>query len=128
NTCADRHSRAESFCQTDDVGLDAFMMIESEHLAGASHSALHFIDDEHNAVLVAYAAKLFYERFWSRNISTFTLHNLEHDSRDFFGWSRRLEQTILDPVDDIACDRRVVGRHLVREMSKRVRVGNVNNV
>src|SRR4051812_30436542 len=80
----DRHSGPESLRQTNDVGLDAFVMIEREHLTRASHSTLNFIDDKHDSVLVADAAELFNERFRSGYVSAFALNDLEHDTGDFF--------------------------------------------
>src|SRR5436189_1712628 len=62
---ADRHARTDAFCHADDVGLNAFVMVEREHLAGAAHAGLHFVDAQHNAVLVTAAADLFYAWFRS---------------------------------------------------------------
>ena len=50
---ADRHhAAAERFRQTQDVGLNV-LMLAGEHLAGAAHTGLHFVEDQQGAKLVA---------------------------------------------------------------------------
>ena len=50
---ADRHhAAAERFRQTQDVRLNV-LMLAGEHLAGAAHTGLHFVEDQQGAKLVA---------------------------------------------------------------------------
>jgi hypothetical protein len=57
-------------------------MLDGEHLAGARNAALHFVRDEHDAVLVADLAQRAQE-FGRRHVeSALALHRLDHDRRD----------------------------------------------
>src|SRR4030095_9076357 len=123
---SDRHPGAESLREANDVGFDPVVMVEGEHLSRAAPSALNFTDDDLDAVFVAYASELFDDLFRGRNVTAFALNDLEHDTRYFFGRSRRLEPSILDPVDHITRNRFRIGRHVVREVPEFIRVRNVN--
>ncbi|MFO1468240.1 MAG: hypothetical protein U1F35_17650 [Steroidobacteraceae bacterium] len=51
-----RHAAGEGLRDGDEVGAHA-RVLHREHLAGAAETALHLIDDEQDAVLVAQAAQ-----------------------------------------------------------------------
>ena len=63
----------------DDVGLE-IIMVAGEHLARAPHPGLHFVNDEHDAVLVADAAQALQEFFRRGHITAFALHDLDDDA------------------------------------------------
>ena len=75
---ADREAAAEAFGQSEDIRLDAVMLI-SEQLAGASHARLHLIEDEQQIMLIAQLAQLLHECLISRDDAAFRLHELQHD-------------------------------------------------
>ena len=61
-------------------------MIECKHFASSTHSGLHLVDDQHNAVLVADTAKFPDERCRSRNVTALALDDFENDACNLFGW------------------------------------------
>ena len=103
-------------------------MVESEHLARTAHTGLHFVNNEHDAVLVADSAKLFHERLGRWNVTAFALNRLENDTGNFLRRRGRLEKPFLDPGDTIAADRFLVRRHVRRKMPELVRIRHVNDV
>ena len=53
----DRHAGAERLGGHDEVGHDA-VVLDGEEAAGASHAALHFVGDHHDAVLPSHSSRI----------------------------------------------------------------------
>src|SRR5258708_10287136 len=88
-----RHSRRNAFCHADHVRLDS-SMFRSPPLAGASHTALHFVDYEQNAMTIADAPKLLHKIRRTYDISSFTFNRLNIDFDPFYGIQRPLQQLL----------------------------------
>ena len=86
----------------DDAG-----MLDREHLAGARDAALHFVGDQHDAVLVAYPAQRAQELGRRHVEAALALHRLDHDGRDRL----RIDIAVEQPVE--------VGRALARCVTPR---------
>ncbi len=69
-------------------------MLDREHLAGACNTTLHFVGDEHDAVLVAHPAQRAQEIERRHVESALALHGLDHDGRDRFGIDVAVEQPL----------------------------------
>ena len=70
----------------------------------ASHAALHFVADQHDAVLVANAAEFLHELGRRGDVTAFTLYRLNKNRGDFFRREHRLEQTVFDIARAIQCE------------------------
>src|SRR2546429_8855195 len=90
-------ARRDAFRDAYDVGL-RIVMIGSEHLAGAAHAALNFVDDEQDPIFITDATQATQESLRRRGGSSFGLHWFDHDGGDVFGRRRGFEQRILDPI------------------------------
>ena len=77
---ADREAAAERLRQRHDVGRHAGALV-SEDLAGAAHAALHLVEDQQQAVLVAQFAQGFEELRRRCAHTALALHGLDHDRR-----------------------------------------------
>ena len=75
---ADRESAAERLGERHDVGLDAGTLI-GEQLAGAAHAALHLVEDQQQAVLVAQRAQAAQEMVLRHAHATLALDRLDQD-------------------------------------------------
>src|SRR5216683_68290 len=60
-------------------------------LPGASHSRLHFVHDEHDAVLPTDPLQFLQKELRSGHISAFSLNRLDDDTRDILGIEQALE-------------------------------------
>ena len=77
-TRADREAAAERLGERHDVGRDADALI-GEQFAGAAHAALHFVEDQHQAVLVAQRAQRSEERRLDDAHAAFAHQRLDQD-------------------------------------------------
>ena len=77
-TGADRKAAAERLGDRHDVGRHAGMLI-GEQLAGAAHAALHFVEDQQQAVLVAELAQARAGSVRHDAHAAFALHRLDQD-------------------------------------------------
>ena len=91
---AQRHARSNTLRHANDVGLHAGVL-DCPPLAGAANAALHFVDDEQNAVLVADAAQFLHEDGGRDHVPAFALNGLDEDGRYFFRRKSGLEQLAL---------------------------------
>ncbi len=82
-------------------------MFDGKPLAGAADAALHFVDDEQDAVLVADAAQLFHEDGGRDDVSAFALNWFNKNGGDFFGGENRFEQFVFDEAG--AAERKFLG-------------------
>src|SRR6266850_1904293 len=88
-----REAAAQSLRQSDEIGYYA-RMVNREHLAGARNAALHFVRDQHDAVLIAESAQGPQE-VERRNIETaLALHGLDDDGGNRFGIDIRVKQPV----------------------------------
>ena len=72
-------------------------MFDGEHLAGAPHTRLYFVEDQHDAVLVAQFAQSFEEARRRNVVTPFTLDRLDEDGRDFL----RRGNPVKERLDDL---------------------------
>ncbi len=79
-TGADREAAAERFRQRHDVGRNAAALI-AEQFAGAAEAGLHFVEHQHQAVLVAQLAQRTQEFPRHDAHAAFALDRLDHDRR-----------------------------------------------
>src|ERR1044072_2073574 len=77
-----RQTRRDTLGDTNDVGLHA-VVVQREHLARATHAALHFIDYQEDAVLIADSSYLFEKTSRRRNVAAFALYWLDYNRGDF---------------------------------------------
>ena len=89
----ERESTGDALGHADDVGLDA-VVLDGEHLAGATEAALHLVGDEHDPVLAAALDEPGHERVRRRDVAAFAEHRLEDDGRSLVGCGHRLQQMI----------------------------------
>ena len=57
-------------------------MFGREHLAGAAHTGLHFVGNEHDAMLGGELAEAMQERWRRNDVASFALDGFHHDRRD----------------------------------------------
>src|SRR5262249_38750655 len=103
-------------------------MLQGEHLSGATHPALNFINNQEDAMLIANASQLSKKTLGRRHISSLALHWFDDDSGDFLGRRSRLEQPILNPIHralDHAAVAAVFGAEWIAIL---VRIRHVHNV
>src|SRR6266566_5070969 len=79
-------------------------------------------------MLVANAAQPIKEYLWRRNISAFALHDFDDNPRDFLGRRRRLEKTLLDPVQSAAARAFAFAVFGAKWIAILVRIRNVNHI
>src|SRR5712691_7718270 len=96
---AEWHSAGDAFGAAEDVWLDAGML-GGPPLAGTTHAGLHFVDDEHDAVLAADALQFLQEEFWRGDVAAFALDGLDDDGGDFLGIEEALEDLALERFED----------------------------
>ena len=77
----------------DDVGLDA-VVLDGEHLAGATEAALHLVGDEQDAVLPAALDEAGQERVRRGDVAALAEHRLEDHRRGLVGRGHRLQQVV----------------------------------
>ena len=65
---------------------------------------MHFINDQHDPVLVADSSKLGQKVRIRNYIATFALHRLDYDGRAVFRRDRGLENGLFDIAGDAAAD------------------------
>src|SRR5262245_19644365 len=76
---------------TDDIRLDAGVF-DREHLAGSSHTALHFVDDEQDAMFVAERPQFAQELWRGDVIAAFALDRLDEDRGNLVWWCGAVEE------------------------------------
>ena len=69
-------------------------VLDGEPFAGAGDSALYFVGDQQNAVLVADAAQFLHENGGRYHVSAFALNRLNEHGGHFFRRQNRLEQLV----------------------------------
>ena len=89
----ERKAAGDSLGHADDVGLDA-VVLDGEHLAGATEPALHLVGDEHDPVLLASFDEARHERLRRRDVTTLAQHRLEDDGCGLVRRGHRLQQVI----------------------------------
>ncbi len=97
--------------ERDDI-RDDVEVLRCEHLAGASHAALDFVEDQQDAVAVGDAAQFVEELLGRDEVAAFALDRFDHDRGDFFGWKNGAEKRVLDGLrafDGAGVDRLAVG-------------------
>src|SRR6185369_1934654 len=119
--------RTDAFRDTDNVRLH-IVMLARKHLPGATHPRLHFINDQHDPVLITDAPQPIEKTFRRRHVTTFALHSLNDDGRHFFRRRRGLEQTLLDPVERALSRTTITTVSRAERIAKLVRVRHVYNV
>src|SRR6185503_19294270 len=112
---------------THDVRFD-IVMLARKHLPGATHSRLHFIDDQQNSMLIADPPQSLEKTFRRRDVTTFTLHRFNHDGRDFLRRRSRFEESFFDPIQRALCSAAVTAIRSAEWIPKLVRIRHVNNV
>src|SRR6185369_8306642 len=103
-------------------------MLTREHLPGAAHPCLHFVDNEQYPVLIANASQSIQKTFRRRHVTPFTLHGLDDDGRNLFGRRRSLEQTLLDPVERALTRATITTVSRTEWITKLVRIRHVHDV
>src|SRR5580704_7739014 len=68
--------------------------------SGAAHAGLHFVGDEHDAVLAANALQLLQKEVWCNDIAAFALNRLDDDAGDFLGIKEPLENLLLEQFEN----------------------------
>jgi hypothetical protein len=86
--CADRHPGAQRLGRNNDVGNDA-VVLDGEKPAGSAASALHFIGDHDDAVLIAQLANALQKAHRNRQEASFALHRFDDDGGDRGGFHLR---------------------------------------
>src|SRR5436853_763745 len=87
NARAEWQTRRDALRNTYDVSFQ-IVVLGREHLSGAAHPTLDFIDDEQDPMFVTDATQATQESSRRRNVSSFALHWFDHDCGDFFGRRR----------------------------------------
>ena len=90
---SEREAAGDALGHADDVGLDA-VVVDREHAAGATETALHLVGDEEDPVLTAPLDDAVDERSGSRDVATFTEHRFEDDGSGLVRRRHRLEQVV----------------------------------
>jgi hypothetical protein len=67
--------------------------------SGAAHSALYFVDDQQDAVLIANPPQLLHKTRGRGHIAAFALYRLDYDRCNLFRGRCGFEKPILDPID-----------------------------
>src|SRR5579864_7820375 len=71
-------------------------MLDRPPLSRTPDPALHFIDDQHDAVTIADSPQFLHEDRRCDHVTTFALHRLDKNCRHFFRSERCFEQLLLD--------------------------------
>ena len=95
---AQRQPARDAFRGSEDVGRDA-KMLGGPHLAGTAHAALHFVEDQQDAVTIGQAPQLFEENLRRNQIAAFALDRLDDDARHFLGRNDGAEQFVFNEAD-----------------------------
>src|ERR1051325_6320653 len=103
-------------------------MLARKHLPGATHSRLHFIDDQQNSMLIANASQAVEETFRRGHVTAFTLHRFHHDRRNFLRRRSGFEESFFDPVERALSGAAVTTIRSAEWIAKLVRIRHVNNV
>src|ERR1700682_1590947 len=77
-------------------------MLGREHLSRAAHAGLHFVDNQHDVMLIADTAQTLQEILWRRHVSAFALNYLNDNTGNFIRRRGGLEQAFFDPVQRTA--------------------------
>ena len=110
--CANRHdAAAQRFGKAQNVRLDVFMLA-GEHLAGAPHAGLHFIEDQQRAKLVAQLAHRGQIARRRQNHPAFALNRLKDHRRDVIAGLFALAQQGAHRVD-------IAKRHVTESRQQR---------
>ena len=78
---AERQARRDALGEQDHVGGDA-EGLGRERVAGAAHAALHLVEDQHDAVLVAAAAQPLEPRDRRHDVAALAEHRLDDHGAD----------------------------------------------
>ena len=90
---AKRQTGSNSLRERDDIGL-AIEVFEGKHLSRSSHSALHFIRNQKNAIVVRDLLKTLQEmRRWD-DVSALSLNGLNNNRGNFIGRHGRSKDDI----------------------------------
>src|SRR5450432_3134833 len=84
-------------------------MLTGEHLSGAAEAALHFVGDEHDAMLVANLHQDAEKLRWGRDEAAFSENRLNDYGGDVFGGDHTAECVFQMP-----CAKNIAGRMLQR--------------
>src|SRR5688572_29279112 len=95
---AQRQAGSDAFRDANDIGLH-FVVLASEHFAGAAHAALNFVKDKKDSVFVANPTQAFQKALWRGDVAAFTLNRLDDNRGNFFRRRSRLEQTVFYPIE-----------------------------
>ncbi len=102
---AERQPGGDALGNRDDVRLQP-EVLRGEHLAGAPHARLHFVDDQQDAVLPGQLAQALVELDRRDDVAAFALDRLDDDRRHFVRRDEVHEQPLLDPGDRLGGDLR----------------------
>src|SRR6267143_1696224 len=89
-SAAARHTAGNALRRAKNVRLDS-RVFASPPLSGAAHARLHFVHDEHDAVLPADALQFLQKELWCGHIAAFALNGLDDDARNVLGIEQPLE-------------------------------------
>src|SRR5580704_17350111 len=95
---AQRQSARDALRGSENIGRDV-EMLGRPHLAGASHAALHFVEDQQDAVTIGQTPQLLVEGFRWNQITALALDRLHNDARHFVGRKDGSEQLVLDEAN-----------------------------
>ena len=93
--CTERHAAGDAFRTADNVRLNSGELMRPP-FSGAAHAGLHFVGDQHDAVLAANALQLLQEEVRRNDVPAFALNGLDDDSSDFLGVKQALENLLLE--------------------------------
>src|SRR5437868_5707987 len=89
----DRHTRGNTLGDRHDVRLNS-EMLKAPHLAGTAHTSLNFIEDEHDAVLVAECPDLLHPAWGWNQISALASNRFDEDGGDVIRHDHRVEEVL----------------------------------
>ena len=101
-------------------------MLDGPDLSCAANARLHFVNDEHYAVLVTDAAKFGQEICVRNNVAAFALHGLDYDGRAIFGRNGCSEYGLLDVARNTTPN--AFARAPLKRESNRVRIRHMRHV
>src|SRR5581483_7258463 len=90
-----RHSRRDALRAANDVGVYA-RMFDGPPFSGAPDSALHFVDDQQDAMPVADSPQFLHEDIRGNDISAFPLNRLHENGRHLLRGKRGLEEFVFN--------------------------------